>query len=117
MVVLISGNLCNGNVTGDSSASSISGEHRVSGILWEIGRDEFVFDLSEVVKNMEENVTKREIISIGSRIFDPLGIVSSVTIKVKWLFQELHHAKIGWDDVITGDLLQQWSSVLSVLRE
>ena len=117
MVVLISGNLCNGNVTGDSSASSISGEHRVSGILWEIGRDEFVFDLSEVVKNVEENVTKREIISIGSRIFDPLGIVSSVTIKVKWLFQELHHAKIGWDDVITGDLLQQWSSVLSVLRE
>ena len=32
------------------------------------------------MKNVkEENVTKREIISIGSRIFDPLGIVSPVT--------------------------------------
>ena len=110
--------VCNGDVSGDSSASSRSGEHRVLGILWDIGRDEFVLDLSEVVKNVkEENVTKREIISIGSRIFDPLGIVSPVTIKVKLLFQELHRAKIGWDDVITGDLLQQWSSILSVLRE
>ena len=43
--------------------------------------------------------------------------MSPVTIKVKLLFQEMHCAKIGWNDVITGDLLQQWSSILSVLRE
>ena len=110
--------VCNGDVTGDSSASSRSGEQRVLGIICDIRRDEFALDLSEVVKNVkEENMTKREIISIGSRIINPLGIVSPVTIKVKLLFQELHRATFGWDDVITGDLLQQWSSILSVLRE
>ena len=40
-----------------------------------------------------------------------------MTIKVNLLFQELHCAQIGWDHVITGDLLQQWSSIMSVLRE
>ena len=51
--------LCNGDVTGDSSASSRSGEQRVLGILCDIGRDEFALDLSEIVKNVkEENVTK-----------------------------------------------------------
>ena len=40
--------VCNGDVTGDSSASSRSGEQRVLGILCDIGRDEFVLDLSEV---------------------------------------------------------------------
>ena len=51
--------MCNGDVTGDSSASSRSGEQRVLGILCDIGRDEFVLDLSEIVKNVkEENVTK-----------------------------------------------------------
>lgn len=65
----------------------------------------------------EKNVTKREIISIGSSIFDPLGFISPVTIKVKLFFQELHHSKIGWDDIITGNLLQQWCDVLCMLRE
>ena len=51
--------MCNGDVTGDSSASSRSGEQRVLGISCDIGRDEFVLDLSEIVKNVkEENVTK-----------------------------------------------------------
>ena len=45
--------MCNGDVTGDSSARYRSGEQRVLGILCDIGRVEFVLDLSEVVKKCE----------------------------------------------------------------
>ena len=48
--------MCNGDVTGDSSASSRSGEQRVLGILCDIGRDEFVLDLSETVKNVRKRM-------------------------------------------------------------
>ena len=109
--------VCNADSGVSVMSDSPPGEQRVLGVLWDVKQDEFVMDLSEIVRNVNTNVTKREIISIGSKIFDPLGFVSPVTIRVKLLFQELHRAKIGWDDVITGDLLKQWSNLLSILRE
>ena len=54
--------------------------------------------------------------SMPTRLFDPLGIVSLVTIQFKILFQQLCVAKVNWDEPLTGRLLEQWNQLISMLR-
>lgn len=44
-----------------------------------------------------------------AKVFDVLGWVSPVTVKMKILLQRLWEAKPDWDDPIPDDVLQVWS--------
>ena len=77
---------------------------------WDLSGDELVVDLREAVHDVEV-LTKRRIVSIVSRIFDPIGIVSPVTIQAKLLLQQLHKAKIEWDSSIEGELMCCWNTL------
>lgn len=61
--------------------------------------------------------TKRNVVSMTARFFDPLGIVSPVTISFKMFFQRLCEAKVGWDEPLTERLLHEWNRLCSTLRE
>ena len=94
------------------------GEHKVLGVSWNVDSDCLMLNLREIVSEVDEpNITKRKIVSIASKIFDPIGIAAPITIQAKLLFQKLHCAKLGWDAVVEGDLLKEWLSLLSILRE
>ena len=54
--------------------------------------------------------------SMTARFFDPLGIVSPVTILFKMFFQQLCEARVGWDDPLTGDLLKEWTRLYAALQ-
>uniref|UniRef100_A0A1X7UDE7 Uncharacterized protein n=2 Tax=Amphimedon queenslandica TaxID=400682 RepID=A0A1X7UDE7_AMPQE len=86
--------------------------------IYYIDTDELVLNLSEIVcdGNERECLTKRRMVSVVSRIFDPIGIASPVTVQAKLLLQELHNANIEWDGVIGGELYNR-CKVLSVLHE
>ena len=49
--------------------------------------------------------------------FDPLGVVSPVTISFKMFCQQLFKEKIGWDDLLTGSLLERWKQLLPKMKE
>ena len=49
-------------------------------------------------------VTKREILQWSSTIFDPLGLISPVTISARLFLQQLWQDHIGWDTVLSDDL-------------
>ena len=53
--------------------------------------------------------TKRGILRFLAPIFDPLGIISPVTLYQKILYRESCDLNIGWDKPITNDLLKKWS--------
>jgi hypothetical protein len=53
--------------------------------------------------------TKRNVVSMTARFFDPLGIVSPVTVLFKMFFQQLCEVKLGWDDPLKGGLLKEWN--------
>jgi len=53
--------------------------------------------------------TKRNIVSLVGRIYDPLGFLSPVVVQFKSLFQELCGSKLGWYQPITGELLRKWN--------
>ena len=58
---------------------------------------------------------KRSVLRISTRIFDPLGFISPVTITAKMLFQKLCMQKIGWDNPLSGDTLAKWEKFIAEL--
>lgn len=86
----------------------------VLGILWETGSDQFRFRTEEEI-NDQTVWTKRGILSKISRIFDPLGLVTPITLVGKMLMQELWKSKIGWDEAVTGIIRTEWGNFLREL--
>ena len=66
---------------------------RILGVIWDHVTDSFKFDLTHLESYVHlESVTKRVILRLTTKIFDPLGLVSPFVIQLKILFQ-----KINWN--------------------
>ena len=90
------------------------GEQKILGIKWNYVQDKLVFDLTEMailMRNTEP--TKRCIVGVATKFYDPLGFMSPVTIRIKIFFQELCINKVGWDEPLSGQLLDKWKSLVS----
>ena len=60
--------------------------------------------------------TKRVVISLIGRIYDPLGFLSPVTVHFKILMQELCKNKLGWDQLLDVELLAKWKKLVDQLK-
>ena len=94
------------------------GEHRILGIRWDYTTDCLLFDMKDLALHASKlDPTKRGIVGVASRVYDPVGFVSPVTIRFKVLFQELCEAKIGWDEPLPHHLLTKWLNLVSSLQQ
>ena len=58
----------------------------------------FVFDFGGYANIAAKlPLTKRSVLSVVARLFDPLGLLSLIIVPMKVLFQELCVSKCGWD--------------------
>ena len=83
----------------------------------ELFQDELIFDLNEIeilISSIEP--TKRHIVGVTAKYYDPLGFVSPVIVRFKILFQELCISKVDWDEPLTGNLLEKWQTLVSGFR-
>ncbi|GFU13913.1 integrase catalytic domain-containing protein [Trichonephila clavipes] len=79
---------------------------KILGLFWDLNEDSF----KEVKAVLSDQVsTKRQMLSIIARIFDPLGFVSPSTIILKIILQDLWKAGLDWDDEISSDILNRWN--------
>ncbi|KAL0892639.1 hypothetical protein ABMA27_014364 [Loxostege sticticalis] len=88
------------------------------GLRWEPTTDSFKFQ-SKLDHDIDINTTKytkRMMLSDISKLFDPLGWLSPITIKAKLLFQRAWSSSIGWDDVIADDILCEWVKLRADLK-
>ena len=82
----------------------------------ELGEDTLVFDTNSVASCMASmEPTKRTVVSMVARFFDPLGVVTPITIQFKIFFQQLCEARVKWDDPLEADLRQKWDQLQSSL--
>ena len=89
------------------------GERKVLGVLWNVNSDEIILDFSNVVSTANEiEPTKRHIVGLVGRFYDPIGLATPVIIKFKVFIQELCRANLKWDEILTGRLLGKWQSLL-----
>jgi len=83
----------------------------VLGLKWCNSRDTFSFDGINPDSSVEVVSTKRSILSVIAKIFDPLGLISPFVMYGKILFQELWKLSVNWDEEVPSELklkFQKW---------
>lgn len=86
---------------------------KLLGLNWDPASDTFLFKTHLMAKGP----TKRSILSDIARVFDPLGLLSPITMFTKHLMQRLWTDGIGWDDPVSGDIERLWSRYHSELYQ
>ena len=54
-------------------------------------------------------ITKRDVLRDSSSIFDPLGLITPVTIQAKIFLQELWGKNLQWDEPLDDELKNKWN--------
>ena len=82
--------------TGGAREQSI----KILGLSWDTHEDCFCFEFEELIKFVESlPPTKRSLLRVSAKIFDPLGFLSPFTVSTKILFQRLCLDKVKWDEI------------------
>ena len=81
---------------------------KVLDMSWNSKDDAFFFDLSNMTLNSDDLETKRGRLSLTSKVFDPLGLLTLFIVRAKSMFQELWSRELQWDDKLPDDILDQW---------
>ncbi|XP_035233257.1 uncharacterized protein LOC118205074 [Stegodyphus dumicola] len=79
-------------------------------MFWDTNEDSLSIDtdsLMEFLKNKRN--TKRFILKTAGKIFDPFGLITPFTVRLKFLLQELWVRKLTWDDELPTDICQEWA--------
>lgn len=82
------------------------------GLEWNSSHDVFAYTVSF---NTTSTITKREILSQISRIFDPLGLLGPVITKAKVFMQQLWLHKLNWDQPLPTELAALWKNFVQTL--
>ncbi|XP_045198367.2 uncharacterized protein LOC123552693 [Mercenaria mercenaria] len=77
---------------------------RALGVNWKVNNYEITFK----IKIADKPLMRRGILSIVIAIFDPLGLVATVTLRAKVIVQDPCRKKLGWDGVIPQKEHKDW---------
>ena len=84
------------------------------GVNWDIESDTLVSQL-----NLDGKPTARpQMLSMISKIYDPLGLAAPFLLKGKRILQELCKSNFNWDDAVSDDIAewQKWKKELPLLE-
>ncbi|XP_030763274.1 uncharacterized protein LOC115887891 [Sitophilus oryzae] len=99
------------SITADSDDIFISLDYdnqtKTLGLLWNSLSDSLQFNIKHEIP---DKTTKRTILSSIAQIFDPMGLLTPVTMTAKIILQQLWKIKIDWDESIPADLHTSWST-------
>ncbi|XP_018494306.1 uncharacterized protein LOC100900678, partial [Galendromus occidentalis] len=102
----------------DPSITIGQADHKVLGVPWNQIQDELSAPTSKAIRELTTGVpSKRKLLRATAQIFDPSGIISPIVVNSKSLFQELWKKKIGWDDALKGNLLEQYENFSKLLSQ
>lgn len=90
-----------------------SKESTVLGLKWYPQTDTLKFSTEFKI---ESAITKRNILSMSSKIFDPLGLLSATTIIPKIILQRLWLLKNDWDEEVPNNIKLQWEEFIKNLH-
>ena len=82
---------------------------KVLGVRWLPQDDQLYFygkDLYHL--GMQLRVTKRNILRISARIYDPLGLISAFITRTKMLLKELWVLGASWDEELPPPVRRRW---------
>ncbi|GBL76653.1 hypothetical protein AVEN_97347-1 [Araneus ventricosus] len=83
------------------------------GISWKPFQDLFVFKVSISIK---PSYTKRKVLSLIARLYDPLGFLGPVSTRAKVLLQRLWQQRLDWDDVLPNPIADEWKEFVTTMK-
>ena len=93
-------------------------KQKILGTLWDSNEDNLIIDIKDVADRAQTvEATKRNVISVTSKIYDPMGFIFPLSVNFKLLFQELCEAKGDWDHPLEGTLKRKWQKLVDNLKE
>ena len=87
------------------------------GVPWDLNSDHFRFLAPSGIISSHDPMSKRSLLSLASKMFVPLGLISPFTVRAKILFQELGLKGLQWDDPLDSDTKAKWLSWKSELLQ
>ena len=88
---------------------------QILGIYWDTESDAFSMDPRDVISEyVEDLTTKRHLLQATARFYDPLGLLSPVSVVGKLLFQDTWFRGLAWDELLS-DLGALWNTWVSTL--
>lgn len=90
---------------------------KVFGLVWNQAEDYIQIPSFKV--NLDEfNITKRQVLSGISKLYDPLGLISPVTLLGKLFLQKLWSSnKLNWDEHLSPPLWDEWKGLVQTWQK
>ena len=101
-----------------TNATDIIGNERVLGIQWNVQTDSLTYSFgANKLRHNKRDITKRQILSSTSSIYDPLGLVTPITVKAKIILRKIWaiSPKLGWDDLVPESISNEWNKFVEDL--
>ena len=86
------------------------------GHKWNKETDKFAFKRDEI-RELTELPSKRNCLALVTKLWDPIGIITPVTIKFRIDLQELWHSGYGWDDILPEVIQTKWAKNLKLINQ
>ena len=81
------------------------------GLQWNTKDDTLQLHPVQFDKTSNTQITKRNLLSNVSKVFDPLGFFTPVTIRGKILLQETWKLQLGWDTALPHQFITSWEEL------
>ncbi len=108
----------------DLLSPALEGQQKVFEIRWVTGSDSFQFNptsIIQAVEQVETEITKRKIVSISARIFDPVWFLAPTVLLLKLFTKNLGKGdwekEIGWDLTVPAQIQKSLKLVMTGLND
>jgi len=89
----------------------------VLGLQWNTQTDTLSLTAKFSIPSITSLITKREVLKESSKVFDPLGLLSPVTVQAKVFMQSLWQRNLDWDEPLSDEDQQQWLRIAENIEE
>ena len=104
------------DLASQENTADTSNEVNVLGMHWNTSSDTLTLSNKSNLNTSLQLITKREVLQQSSKVFDPLGIITPITIRAKIFIQQLWQESIDWDEPLNENLATNWQKIADDLQ-
>ena len=86
-------------------------------LQWDMQADKLFLTSKSLIPSVTSLITKREVLRESCKVFDPLGLLSPVTIRAKTFMQSLWQRNVEWDEPQADDDQWKWLSIAEDIQD
>ena len=83
------------------------------GLQWNTTTDQLSIAPKRIQTADKQLTTKRQVLKDASKLFDPFGIASPVSVHAKLFMQKLWQLHINWDEPLNITNTEKWAAIIS----